>query len=98
MNTPKVKPTIGQGATRLMHSDRHACTVIDVSESGKTVTVQDDTATRTDNNGQSASQTYTFQRNPAGEITKFRFTKRGWTAYGQRLSIGERDEYYDYSF
>lgn len=98
MNTPQVKPVVGQGATRLMYSDRHACTVIDISESGKTVTVQDDTATRIDSNGQSDAQEYSYTQNPQGEITKFRFTKKGWTACGQSLLLGERDEYYDFSF
>ncbi len=98
METPKNIPTIGDGATRIVGSDRHACTVVYVSDSGKTVIVRDDHAERTDNNGMSESQSYIYSPDFAGERTTFRYTKRGWTARGQRLSIGERDEYYDYSF
>jgi hypothetical protein len=98
MNPPPVKPQIGQEATRYVGSDRYACTVIDVTPSGKTVYVQDDTAIRTDNNGQSEYQEYRYERNPAGTFTTFRLTKSGWRTRGQRLFIGERDHYYDYSF
>lgn len=98
MDTPLKIPRIGDGATRILYSDRHACTVVYVSPSGKTVTVQDDRAERIDKNGMSDAQEYIYHQNLAGEKTTFRYTKRGYTARGQSLSIGERDEYYDYSY
>lgn len=98
METPTKIPKIDEGATRILGSDRHACTIVYVSDSGKTVIVRDDHAERTDNNGMSEAQSYNYYPNFTGERTTFRYTKRGWTSRGQRLSIGERDEYYDYSF
>jgi len=64
---PVITPKVGDGATLQCWSDRHACTVIAVSESGKRITLQEDTATRTDNNGRSECQSYTFARNPSGK-------------------------------
>lgn len=55
---------VGDGATIIMYSDRHACTVIEASE--KRVTVQRDKATRTDNNGICDSQSYSYERDPNG--------------------------------
>lgn len=92
------RPTVGMGATELMWSDRHAYTVIWVSESGKTVRVQSDHAKRVDSNGMSESQRYLFTPNPNGEIVTLRRGKRGWVSKGRRFALGYRDEYYDYSF
>ena len=62
--------TVGMGATILMHSDRHAATIVDVfTKYGRLhVKVQRDKATRTDSNGMSDSQDYTFERDPQGRI------------------------------
>jgi hypothetical protein len=90
-------PEIGMGATILCWSDRRACTIIKVTP--KTITVQMDTATRVDSNGISESQDYVFQSNPKGHVEVFRMTKRGWRSKnGNSLSIGNRYQYYDYSF
>ncbi len=59
---------VGMGATIIHYSDRTPCTVIRVSETGKTCWIQEDTYTRADTNGMSESQTYTYAANPAGAV------------------------------
>jgi hypothetical protein len=95
-----VVPVVGMGATLCYLSDRHACTVVWVSKTGKTIRIQEDTATRTDKNGVSESQDYTFTPNPNGAIHEARLTKRGWkvTKGTTLVSLGVRSEYYDFSF
>jgi hypothetical protein len=102
---------IGDGATLLMWSDRHAYTIIEVERyvTGarigeiKAVVAQQDKATRLDGLGMSDSQSYTYQPNPNAEKERFtlrkdgRFRKVG-SVNSSVLAIGERREYYDYSF
>lgn len=104
------EPVVGMGATMLCWTDRHACTIVDVT--GDRIKVQEDKATRTDNNGMSESQTYTYESDPKGAVHTFRKAKNGmWQQVrlnersgryvkteGQGLRIGERDEYRDFSF
>lgn len=95
----EIKP--GTGVTILLWTDRHAGTIESVSPSGKTITVREDTATRTDANGMSESQTYRFEPNPNGVLRTFRKQKDGGFREknkGAGLLIGARDEYYDFSF
>lgn len=90
-------PEIGMGATVLFHTDRKAATVIAFTKC--TVTVQFDKATRTDNNGMSDSQEYTYERDLAGN--KLTFWKNARGCYGKPgigLDLGHRSEYYDFSF
>lgn len=87
---------VGDPATVLFARDRHAATVIKVTPN--TITVQQDKATRTDQNGMSESQSYTYERDPKGRIYRFWKTKKGWNARGIGLMIGEREEFYDYTF
>lgn len=42
---PAIVPVVGMGATICGYSDRMACTIIAVSKSGRTITIQRDTAT-----------------------------------------------------
>jgi hypothetical protein len=87
------------GATEMMWSDRHPFTVIWVSDSGKTCKVQEDSATRTDENGMADCQSYTFTPNPAGEIVILRKNRKGqWTSKGRKFVLGHRSEYHDFSF
>ena len=51
---------VGDGVTMTLYSDRHACTVIEVSASRKTVKVRRDKPTRTDGNGMSDAQEYEY--------------------------------------
>ena len=102
---------VGDGATLLMWSDRHAYTIIEIERyvTGarigeiKAVIAQQDKATRTDQNGFSDSQGYTYEPNPNAEKERYtlrkdgRFRKVG-SVNSSVLAIGERREYYDYSF
>lgn len=94
------KPAIGMGATVLAWTDRHAATVVAVSASGKTCTVREDMATRTDSNGMSENQSYTYTPDPNGREWTFRLTSKGWRAAdgGPGLLLGERRHYHDFSF
>lgn len=96
-------PEVGMGATKLMYTDRHACTIVEVK--GKTIGIQRDNAVRTDNNGMTESQDYEYSPNVNAPIEYFTQRKNGaWVKAkesmrgGTRLRIGERKEYYDYSF
>lgn len=97
-----LQPEVGMGATRIGWSDRNAGTIVAVSPSRKTIVWQRDIATRTDGRGMSEMQEYTFERNPdAVEVT---FTLRKDGAYrrkgdsADRLILGVRNEYHDFSF
>jgi hypothetical protein len=96
-------PEVGMGATILGWTDRRACTITEVSKSGKRVGIVEDIATRIDKNGMSDSQEYTFERG-TGSPSFFTLRKNGaWVRQGesirgQRLAIGKRNHYYDYSF
>ena len=98
-------PHVGQGATICYWSDRHAGTIISLSEDAKAVTWQRDKVKRIDTNGMSESQNYEYEPDTQGEIIVFTLRKNGrWIRKGQSmrngttLSIGHRSEYYDYSF
>lgn len=95
------RPEIGMGVTWAVGSDRYPGTIIDISASGHRIVFQEDIATRTDSNGMSESQSYTFQQNPLGEIHTASLRKDGrWRLTGGKmpLFIGNRDKYYDFSF
>lgn len=106
-------PEIGMGATMLSWSDRNPATIVQVFNIGKTqyIGVNEDDATRTDNNGISESQSYEFKFNPSVFIRYYRKTAKG-TWEGCRVNpetgrfikangsvtIGKRDKYWDPSF
>lgn len=95
------KPEIGMGATEVLYSDRHACTISRISESGKTFWMQRDNAIRTDKNGMSDSQGYRYEANPnAKEIKVSKRQDGSWKTSpgGRTVWLGVRDEHYDYSF
>lgn len=90
------KFAVGDGCTYNVGSDRYAGTVIAVSPSGKTITVQDDIAKRTDKNGQSEMQTYEYTRNPQGGTQTARWSdKRGGFCNGHSRFGPGRREYRD---
>jgi hypothetical protein len=104
-NHQSALPEMGTGATVLGWTDRHAATVIAVSKNGMQITVQQDTATRTDDNGMSESQSYSYEPNPNGFKSRYSLRSNGqWvrvgssTKNGARLCLGIRREYHDYSF
>ena len=102
------EPEVGMGATILHWSDRSAATIVEVQRfkggkragQVKAVVIQGDKATRTDSNGMSESQTYTFEAQPDSPKRTFTLRKDGRyrDSGGTVLRIGSRDEYYDYSF
>jgi hypothetical protein len=102
------EPEVGMGATMLSWSDRDPYTIIKVTpyKSGpnkglaREIVVQEDDSTRTDSNGMSDSQSYTFTPNPNGRTRVVRRRKDGSfrTPGGTQFRIGSRDRYYDYSF
>lgn len=94
-------PEVGMGGTLLMWTDRHAVTVTRVSASGKTLWFKQDKATRTDDNGMSESQRYSYEADPDARERKATLRKNGaWveSRAGTRLRLGDRNEYRDYSF
>ncbi len=98
------KPEVGMGATTLMWSDRNAGTIVRIL-SPKRVAWKQDKATRTDTNGQSDSQDYTYEYDDSAPEEIFSLRKSGrWVRQGESdkngtgLLIGSRDERYDFGF
>lgn len=114
MTVGQPMPVVGMGATMLLWSDRHACTVTQVQEvRGKTIiTVQTDHAVVESGSAHDGSAKYRYDRNPSGSEYHFRLeadgrwqqvvisrqTGRWGKAGGHGLRLGERDHYYDPSF
>lgn len=100
-NSKQDAPKIGDGATVLMYTDRKAGTIIAISKSGKRLTVQEDEAERTDNNGMSDCQSYKYTPDPQGRTWEFSQRKNGtWKEVkgSSGLWIGKRDKRHDFSF
>lgn len=106
-------PVVGMGATLLGWTDRHAATVVGietlVQEGGKVkkgeILIRRDRAVRIDKNGMSESQTYEYSEDTAAPTVAYTFRKNGsWVRKGdtlkggQRVALGHRDEYHDFSF
>jgi hypothetical protein len=94
-----VQPMVGMGATICHWSDRTACTIIQVS--GKRIVLQEDIATRTDKNGMSESQSYTYTPDPNGQIFFATLRKSGRYMVSKSTElvvIGSRRQYHDYTF
>ena len=96
-------PVVGMGATLLLWTDRHAYTVVWVSDNGKRLNACRDRAIRIDNNGMSDAQNYRYEKNPDSAVECFSLRKNGnWLHVGENrgsvLSLGSRREYYDHSF
>jgi hypothetical protein len=98
------EPQVGMGATMLLWSDRHACTIVEVSPNKKRIGVQQDNAKRTDNNGMSDSQSYAYSPNVNAPVKYYTLRKNGaWVREGEsmkgsRIAIGYRAEFHDFSF
>lgn len=105
-------PEVGMGATILSWTDRYAGTVVDVTNNGKMVVVQEDSAVRVDGNGMSEMQEYEYSADPEGRVYVFRMDKNGgwnearlngktgrWNKVdGYGLILGFRRKYRDFSF
>lgn len=108
------KPTVGMGATVLGWSDRYGATVIEVFRIGKStaIKVQRDDAKRIDENGMSESQKYEYTPNPRNQVFVYKQKTSGkwvevslnletnrWNETGGKgLRLGERNEYFDFTF
>jgi len=108
------EPVVGMGATMLHWTDRTPGTIFRVFAVGKStfVEVREDNKTRTDENGMSDAQSYSFKTNVNGHARTFKRKANGqWVQVyksndtgrwlqsdGCGLRIGERSAYYDFSF
>ena len=107
-------PVIGMGGTVLHWTDRHAVTVVSIAVGGKSILTRDDIAIRTDANGMSDAQSYSFEQDPNGAERRWKLANDGtWRAAqtsasgrvlfvgggkGERLALGYRSHYHDFSF
>lgn len=99
-------PERGMGATILSYSDRAAATVVLVNIAKTSVFVTRDTAKRIDKNGMSESQEYEYTSNMEDtNLQEYTLRKNGaWVRVkesmrnGQRLLLGHRETYHDFSF
>jgi hypothetical protein len=104
---------VGDGATQWIGTDGRAYTVIKVSPSGKTITLQRDKATidpafKPDFHpggfvghvSNQHDQRWTCEPDPSGQVITARLTTRGWKTPGStRADIRPgRREFYDYNF
>ena len=87
---------IGEGATIYWWTDRTACTVIEVSKSGKFAKIQEDKAIEET----PMSNNYKYEKDTKGRIFEIYCRKGIWKTKEekQKVIIGKRDKYYDYSF
>lgn len=94
-------PEIGMGVTICYHSDRSPATIIQITNNGKRIVIQEDNFIRTDNNGMSEIQKYEYEPNLFGTIHIATKRKDGifrLTGKKTYVEIGSRRRYYDYSF
>jgi tricorn protease-like protein len=104
MEATLIKPIVGEGASVSNGVDVHSMTIISVSENGKTVTAQRDSAKILSG---SAPYSNLWEITPSdnGYICEFtlrkngRFVLQGESAKnGNSLQLGGRREYYSYEF
>lgn len=106
-------PEVGMGATELMWTDRKAYTILSVEKNTRGVVVsakmQADRSRRTDDNGMSDCQSYSYEADAAGKVVTIKRTRDGrWRVADPRtgrvnsasaiVRVGVRDAYYDFSF
>lgn len=91
---------IGMGGTICIGSDSYPCTVIDITPSGKTVTVQYDNYTWASGDPTIGSAEYRYSRDENGRTEKFRYSKKykRWKNSSYRVYFGDRRYYQDPSF
>lgn len=92
------KPEVGMGATLLLYTDRHAYTIVRVSDSGKTFWMtRDKTTLKEGCSPWSGNEDYDYE-STTGEGVAVRWTPKGWKNSGNKVLVGVRDEHYDPSF
>jgi hypothetical protein len=104
METLLNKPAIGEGATVSYCADSHAMTIIAVSDNGKTVTAQRDSA-KPAAGAAAYSNRWETKPDPTGAVMVFTLRQNGKYVQqgepmrsGTKLHIGSRHEYYSYEF
>jgi hypothetical protein len=85
---------VGMPVTELMWTDRWVYTVIAVSPSGKTATIQLNRRV----GPYSGSGYYQTVPDSTGIVTKIRFTKNGWHGMGRKFLMNVADAYLDFGF
>ena len=75
-------PVVGEGATELMYSDRHAFEVLEVDEKKKTCVIDQYKVKRTDKLGMSDSQDYEYKE-LAGNPTTLYWKWGAWRVKGK---------------
>lgn len=92
--------TIGMGATFCIGSDSYPATVIDITPSGKTVTIQEDNYEIISGSSHDGSAEYTYSANPNGRVISFRYStkSKNWKNSSYRAYFGIRRKYYDPHF
>ena len=103
MGNNNTEPKVGEGATELLWSDRHAYDVTFVSEDGKQCKIRPCIATRTDKNGYyTESQDYKYEPNPKAKETLLVYRngswrrevkKIYWTQKAMKLTSSERQKF-----
>lgn len=107
----RLAPEVGMGATLHGWSDSDPYEVVAVSKSGKQITLRamhakrDESVTLEWVAGGFAGhcinqrdQRWILSSDPEGKTIKARLTKKGWSANGARVSLGEAHKFYDYNF
>lgn len=91
---------IGAAATVCIGSDSYPYTVIDITPSGKTVTVQEDDHNYMSGDSSIGTAEYKYTQNPNGRIMKFRYSKKykRWKNTSYRVYFGHRRFYQDPHF
>lgn len=106
-NTQNTEQTIqvGDGATICFVTDRYPATVVDVSESMKTVSIQQDISRPTKDSDYFGDQSHIIERDEDAPVEVFTLRKNGCyvkkgsnTRYGTRLVVGSRRRYTDPHF
>ena len=105
MGNNNTAPKVGEGATELCWSDRHAYDVTFVSEDGKQCKIRPCIATRTDKNGcYTESQDYKYEPNLQAEEESLVYRNGSWrrevkqifwTEEALKLSGEERRKYFE---
>lgn len=91
---------IGAPATICIGSDSYPATVIDITPSGKTVTVQEDNYYWISGDASIGNGEYKYSRNENGREMKFRYSAKygRWKNSSYRIYFGDRRYYRDPSF
>jgi hypothetical protein len=95
---PDHRPTVGEGVTQIVGSDRYPFTVTRVHETGLRCWIKADEFKRTDKNGISESQSYEFTPNPDAVEIELRWNGVRWAsrpASRRAYRLGVREAYVD---